>query len=320
MSSSGVELPTRSGVPPALKGPPVPPRKRRRVRSVGRELWWFILPGAAVYLYVVVAPTVLGLQSAFTDWSFSTVGAPNFIGLDNFTRIFNSDAGPAVLRTLQLAFVVVVIQNIVGLALALLLNGRVFGRNVLRTIIFAPMVVSALVVGYLFKYIFGPPGVGGVNQVLAALGQEPVDFLGNPTSAMIIIIVTILWQSIGGNMVIYLAGLQGVPAELEEAAAIDGAGYWKRFWFVVRPLLAPAITINLMLGLIGGLKIFDQIFALTNGGPGNQTQTIATLIYSYFSLYADYGRSAALALLLAIAIAILSVIQFSVLRRQEGNS
>ena len=320
MSSSGVEVPTRSGVPPVAKELANSPRKRRRIRSVGRDLWWLILPGAAVYLYVVVVPTVQGLQAAFTDWSFATVGAPNFTGVENFTRIFNSDAGPAVFRTLQLAFVVVVAQNIIGLALALLFNGRVFGRNVLRTIVFAPMVVSSLVVGYLFKYIFGPPGVGGVNQVLAALGKGPIDFLGNPTTAMVIIIVTVLWQSIGGNMVIYLAGLQGVPSELEEAAALDGAGYWKRFWFVVRPLLAPAITINLMLGLIGGLKIFDQIFALTNGGPGNQTQTIATLIYTYFSQYADYGRSAALALLLAIGIAILSIIQFSVLRRQERNS
>lgn len=320
MSSSGVEIPTRSGVPPVAQKPPASPRRRRRVRSVGRDLWWLVLPGAAVYLYVVVVPTVQGLQGAFTDWSFGTVGAPNFTGLENFTRIFSTDAGPAVFRTLQLAFVVVVAQNVIGLALALLFNGRVFGRNVLRTIVFAPMVVSALVVGYLFKYIFGPPGVGGVNQVLAALGQQQVDFLGNPTTAMVIIIVTVLWQSIGGNMVIYLAGLQGVPAELEEAAAIDGAGYWARFWFVVRPLLAPAITINLMLGLIGGLKIFDQIFALTNGGPGNQTQTIATLIYTFFSQYADYGRSAALALLLAVGIAILSIIQFSVLRRQERNS
>lgn len=323
MSSGGVELPTKSGVPPIaatatslLKRSARTPN-RRRVRSVGRSLWWFVLPGAAAYIYVVVVPTAQGMFAAFTDWSFATVGTPNFVGLDNFTRIFTSDAGPAVLRTLLLAFVVVVIQNVIGLALALLLNGRVPGQNVLRTIVFAPMVVSSLVVGYLFKYIFGPPGVGGVNQMLVALGQEPVDFLGNPTTALIIIIVTILWQSTGGNMVIFLAGLQGVPKELEEAASLDGAGYWKRFWYVIRPLLAPAITINLMLGLIGGLKVFDQIFALTNGGPGNSTQTISTLIYFYFSTFAEYGRAAALAFLLAIAIAILSIIQFRLLRRRE---
>jgi raffinose/stachyose/melibiose transport system permease protein len=290
------------------------------VRSVGRSLWWFVLPAAAAYLYVVVLPTLQGLYGAFTDWSFSTVGRPNFVGLENFRLIFTSDAGAAVWRTVYIAFVVVVLQNVLGLGMALLLNGRVVGRNILRTIIFAPLVVSALVVGYLFKYIFGPPGIGGANLVLDSLGLDTVDFLGNPVLALWIIILTVIWQGTGATMVIYLAGLQGVPQEVEEAAAVDGAGYWKRFWYVVLPLLAPAVTVNLMLGLIGGLKIFDQIFSVTNGGPGNQTQTISTMIYLYFSQFSDYGRAAALALLLAIAIAILSFIQFSVLRRQERNS
>jgi raffinose/stachyose/melibiose transport system permease protein len=285
---------------------------------VGRSLWWFVLPAAAIYLFVIVVPSVQGGASSFTNWSFSN-SPPTFIGFENYVKIFQGDAGAAALRTLYIAFVTVVGQNVLGLGLALLLHGRVFGRNVLRTIIFAPMVVSALVVGYLFKYIFGPPGTGVVNAVLEAVGLHQVDFLGNPTTALWIIIITVIWQFTGSTMVIYLAGLQGVPPELDEAAAVDGAGYWKRFWYITRPLLAPAITINLMLGLIGGLKLFDQIFSITNGGPGNQTQTISTLIYLIFSQFAEYGRAAALAVLLALAVGILAFIQFSVLRRQEQH-
>ncbi|NQX10323.1 sugar ABC transporter permease [Microbacteriaceae bacterium VKM Ac-2855] len=302
----------------ALSTPPSRPR-RRRSPSVGRSLWWMTLPALAVFVYVLVVPTVQGMAAAFTNWSFAMPDA-DFIGFDNFVRAFEGDAGPAALRTLFLALVVVVGQNVLGLGIALLLNGSVVGRNILRTIIFAPVVVSALVVGYLFKYIFGPPGYGGVNSVLAALNLPQVDFLGNPTIALWIIVVTVIWQSTGSTMVIYLAGLQGVPPELDEAAALDGAGYWKRFWFVTRPLLAPAITINLMLGLIGGLKIFDQIFSVTGGGPGGQTQTISTQIYQIFSQYGDYGRASAIALVLAIAIGILAAIQFTVLRRQERSS
>lgn len=299
--------------------PGSPPRPARRKRNVGtRGLWWFLVPGVIVYVYVVVSPAIQGIGFAFTDWSLAP--ETNFVGLDNFVTIFSSEAGPAALRTLFIAVVVLVLQNVLGLALALLLNGRVIGRNLLRTIIFAPMVVSALVVGYLFKYIFGPPGVGGINVTLAAMGLEQIDFLGNPTSGLWIIIVVIVWQFTGSTMVIYLAGLQAVPKELEEAAAIDGAGYWKRFWYVIRPILAPAITINLMLSLIGGLKIFDQIFAVTGGGPGGQTKTISTLIYEYFSLFGQYGLAAALALILAIAVGILSFIQFRALRRMERNS
>jgi raffinose/stachyose/melibiose transport system permease protein len=291
---------------------------RRRLHSVGRSLWWFVLPGAMFYVFVVLVPSTQGVFYSFTDWQFGN--QPTFNGLTNYWENFQSDAGPVAIRTLFIAVAVVVLQNVFGLGLALLLNGRVLGRNVLRTIIFAPMVVSALVVGYLFKYIFGPPGSGAINMALQGLGLPAFDFLGNPTSALVIIIVTIVWQFTGSTMVIYLAGLQAVPAELEEAAALDGAGYWKRFWYVVRPLLAPAITINLMIGLIGGLKVFDQIFALTGGGPADQTQTISTQLYFLFSQFGYYGRAAALAVILAIAVGVLSFIQFSVLRRQERNT
>lgn len=293
-------------------------RPRRRNHSVGRALWWFAIPAAAVYIYVVLVPSVQGLGAAFTSWSFSTPAT--FIGFDNFVKGFQGDAGPAALRTLFIAAVVVIVQNILGLGLALLLSGKVIGRNILRTIIFAPLVVSSLVVGYLFKYIFGAPGIGGINTALHAIGLGQVDFLGTPSIAIWIIMLTIVWQFTGSTMVIYLAGLQGVPQELQEAASLDGAGYWARFWFVVRPLLAPATTINLMIGLIGGLKIFDQIFAITQGGPGNQTQTISTMIYQIFSQFGDYGRAAALALLLAIGVGVLAFIQLSVLRRQERTN
>ncbi|MBO0982625.1 carbohydrate ABC transporter permease [Rathayibacter sp. SD072] len=300
-------------------GPAQRTGRPRGVRSTGRSLWWFVIPAALVYIYVVLVPSGQGVVFSFTDW----VPGPRpkkYIGIENYTDVFKGQAGPAAIRTLFIAVVIVIVQNGLGLGLALLLNGRVFGRNVLRTIIFAPMVVSALVVGYLFKYIFGPPGSGGINSVLAALGQPQVDFLGNPTTALWIIIVAVIWQFTGSSMVIFLAGLQAVPAELNEAASLDGAGFWKTFWFVTRPLLAPAITVNLMLGLIGGLKLFDQIFAITGGGPGGQTQTISTLIYQSFSQFSDYGGALALAVVLAVAVGVLSFIQFAVLRRQEQNS
>ncbi len=293
-------------------------QRRRRIRSVGRSLWWFVLPAAAVYVYVVVVPTVQGMFSAFTEWSFST--PQTFTGLDNFVRIFQTDAGPAALRTLFIALVVVVAQNILGLGLALLLNGRVLGRNILRTIIFAPMVVSSLVVGYLFQYLFGPPGIGGVNVALNALGMQQVDFLGNPTSALWIIIVTIVWQFTGSTMVIYLAGLQGVPQELEEAAALDGAGFWKRFWYVVRPLLAPAITINLMLSIIGGIKLFDQVYATTGGGPANSTETLSTLIYRFAFNSGQFSFAIAIAVVLTILVSIFAFAQYAILRRGERRA
>jgi len=297
----------------------VRPRRRRPTTSVGRSLWWFVLPGLVFYTFVVLISSARGVYYSFTDWSFGN-NDPAWVGFDNYVENFERDAGPVALRTLFLAVVIVILQNVLGLLLALLLNGRVFGRNMLRTTIFAPMMISSLVVGYLFQYIFGPPDSGAINMILDGLGQRQVDFLGNPTLAIAIIVLTVVWQFTGSTMVIYLAGLQGVPAELEEAAALDGAGYWKRFWFVVLPLLAPATTINLVLGLIGGLKLFDQIFALTGGGPADQTQTITTQLYYLFSKYGYYGQAAALAVVLAIGVGVLSYVQYAVLRRAERNS
>ncbi|HWS51259.1 MAG TPA: sugar ABC transporter permease [Microbacterium sp.] len=291
-------------------------RHGRRRRSIAGSLWWFVLPAAAVYVLVVIVPNVQGIALSFTDWT-GGVKPPEFTGFENYATVLQGETGAAAWRTLYLAFVVVVLQNVIGLGLALLLNGAIRGRNILRTIIFAPLVVSPLVVGYLFKYLFGAPGVGGINSLLRALGLPQVDFLGNPTTALWIIVVAVVWQFTGSTMVIYLAGLQGVPAELQEAAALDGAGYWRRFWYVTRPLLAAAITVNLMLGLIGGLKLFDTIFAVTAGGPGGQTNTISTLVYQLFAQFGRYGQAAALAMVLAVAVGILSFIQFSVLRRQE---
>lgn len=305
--------------PPAVALAARSRRRPARNRSVARNLWWFVLPAMAFYLFVVVAPTLQGVQLSFTDWSAFSPERP-FIGLENYTQALGGASGDAIMRTLLIAVVVMAVQNVGGLLLALALNTAVVGRNVLRTLIFAPAVVSPLVCGYLFQYIFGPPGIGAANAALEAIGLPQRDWLGNPGTALMVVILVTCWQTTGVAMVIYLAGLQGVPVELIEASSIDGAGPAKRFWYIVRPLLAPAFMINLMLTLIGGLKIFDVIFATTNGGPAGTTETISTLIYKNFSLLGEYGVSSALAVLLAIVVAILSIIQLTVLRRQGRNA
>jgi raffinose/stachyose/melibiose transport system permease protein len=317
----GVTMTSTKTVPAVAgqRGLPRTQRPRHRRRSVGRSLWWFALPALAVYAFVVVVPTFQGGYMSLTNWSSYSVER-HFVGFSNFGKILRGDAGSAAERTLYIAAVTVAIENVLGLLFAILLNGRIFGKNLLRTIIFAPLLVSPLVVGYLFQYIFGPPDSGAMNALLKSLDFGQVDFLGNPTFAFWIIVLVVVWQSTGLTMVIYLAGLQSVPSELLETAALDGAGPWARFWHITRPLLAPAFTINLMLGLIGGLKLFDQIFATTGGGPAGQTQTVSTLIYQLFSQFGFYGQSAALAVLLAAGVAVLSLAQFAVLRRQEKKS
>ncbi|MET0887147.1 MAG: sugar ABC transporter permease [Mycetocola sp.] len=294
----------------------VPP-KRRRYRGFAHSVWWFVLPAAALYVFAVVYPSVRGSLFAFTDWDGVSQN-PNWVGFEQFTRMLSDPNGVIAIRnTLLIAFAVTVIQNAVGLLIALAVNSRIKSRNILRVLIFAPVVITSIAVGFLWQNLYTPNG--GINEALEAVGLGALkqNWLGNPDIAIWAIILVVFWQFVGYSMVIFLAGLQGIPDEILEAAAIDGAGPVRRFWSVVRPLLAPAITINVMLSLIGGLKLFDQVFVMTQGGPGGATNTISTLIYSNAFALGRFGYAAALAVVLSIFVAIASVIQYRLLALQE---
>jgi raffinose/stachyose/melibiose transport system permease protein len=289
----------------------------RATRRRATAPWWFALPAMLLFTFVVLIPSARGVYYAFTDWDGLD---PNFsfVGLQNFADLAaDPTARQAVWHTVVIAVAIMVIQNGVGLLLALGVNSMIKTRNVLRVLLFAPAVVTPIVTAYLWRNLLGPDGA--VNSLLSAvgLGSWQQDWLGDPHLALWMIVLVIVWQFAGYSMVIFLAGLQSIPREIYEAAAIDGTGSVRRFWSVVRPLLAPAITINLMLSIIGGIKLFDQVYALTGGGPGHATDTISTLIYKDAFTLGEFGYSIALAVVLTIIVAIVSAGQYTVLNRNE---
>jgi raffinose/stachyose/melibiose transport system permease protein len=297
---------------------PSPPRGRtRRAGSRPVPPWWFAVPALLLFAFVVLVPSARGIYYAFTDWDglspdFAFVGVGNFVDM-----AADPAARQALGQTLVIAVAITVIQNGIGLLLALGVNSAIRSRNVLRVFLFAPAVVTPIVTAYLWRNLLGPDGA--VNSLLAAvgLGGRRQDWLGDPDLALWAVVGVVVWQFAGYSMVIFLAGLQSVPKELYEAAAIDGAGPVRRFWSVVRPLLAPALTVNLMLSIIGGIKLFDQVYALTGGGPGHATDTLSTLIYKDAFTLGEFGYSAALAVVLTIVVAVLSTGQYLVLSRNE---
>jgi raffinose/stachyose/melibiose transport system permease protein len=229
-------------------------------------------------------------------------------------------AAQAIWHTLLIAVSITVIQNLIGLLLALGVNSAIKSRNVLRVFFFAPAVVTPIVTAYLWSNLLGPDGA--VNSLLDAvgLGSWRQDWLGDPQLALWSIVGVIVWQFSGYSMVIFLAGLQSIPTEIYEAVEIDGAGTLRRFWSVVRPLLAPAFTINLRLSIIGGIKLVDQVYALTRGGPGHATDTMSTLIYKNAFTLGEFGYSIALAVVLTVIVAIASSSQYALLRRNERGA
>ncbi|MFD0687788.1 carbohydrate ABC transporter permease [Actinomadura fibrosa] len=278
---------------------------------------WFAFPALALYVFVVLVPSAQGATFAFTDWD-GLNPAKHFVGLANFRELWSDPAARGALRqTLIIAVAVTVVQNALGLALALGVNSLVRSRFVLRVLLFAPAVMTPVVTAALWKYMLAPEGA--VNGLLGSvgLGSWRQNWLGEPDLALGSVIGVIVWQFAGYSMVIFLAGLQGIPADVQEAAAVDGAGAWQRFRRIVLPLLAPAMTINLMLSVIGGLKLFDQVWVMTAGGPGDSTETLSTLMYKNAFQFNEYGYSVALAIVLAVFVAVLSSGQYALLRRQE---
>jgi raffinose/stachyose/melibiose transport system permease protein len=273
-----------------------------------------------LFAFVVLVPSARGVYYAFTDWdgldpSFSLVGLHNFAAM-----LADADAARAVGHTLLIAGSITIIQNGLGLLLALGVNSAIKSRNVLRVFLFAPAVVTPIVTAYLWRNLLGPDGA--VNSLLQAvgLGSWRQDWLGDPDLALWSVVAVIVWQFAGYSMVIFLAGLQSIPRDIYEAADLDGAGPVRRFWSVTRPLLAPAFTVNLMLSIIGGIKLFDQVYALTGGGPGHATDTLSTLIYKDAFTLGEFGYSIALAVVLTVIVAVASTGQYFFLSRNEKRA
>lgn len=303
-------------VPPKARRTPPPRTKRRQLISYGH--WWWALPAVVLVIAVHYAATLIGGFFAFTNWT--GLGDWEFIGLQNFERIFGDpQLLGAVWNTLFLAFGSVILTNIIGLLFALAINRTLKTRYILRTLLFMPVVLSPLAVAYVWKFIY--QFNGPLNGLLGLVGLEDLQkvWLADPTWSIWAILLTVVWQQTGFTMVIYLAGLASVPVEVEEAAALDGAGIWGRFWNVTVPAIRPSIAIATTLGIIQGLRIFDQIFALTGGGPAGATETLATEVYKQAFSLGQFGFGSALALVLTVIILAFAILQQFVTRDREAG-
>ena len=280
--------------------------------------WYFVLPAAAFFIFVMIVPSVRGIRYAFTDWN-GVSRTVHGVGLKQFRALFHDpSAMGAIEHTLVIAAAITIVQNGIGLLLALAVHTHIKSRNVLRVFLFAPAVITPVATAYLWKYMLSP--TGAVNGLLGSIGLKSwqQDWLGDPNIALWSVVGVVVWQFAGYSMVIFLAGLQSIPDEILEAAAIDGVGRWARFRYVVRPFLAPALTINITLSVIGGLKLFDQVWVMTNGGPGHATETMSTLIYKNAFQFNEFAYSIAMAVVLTFFVAILSGAQYGLMSRQRG--
>lgn len=253
---------------------------------------------------------------SFSNWNgYNQVY--QLVGLENYQRMFQD---VNVLNVIKNTFIYgigsTLFQNILGLMLALLVDQKIRGRNFLKVLIYLPAIISALIMGYVWYYFFQYNG-GAINDILALFNVQPVDWLSNGSRAVWIITGVNTFQFVGVAMIIFLAGLQNIPTQYYEAAQIDGASALKRFCHVTIPLLMPAITISVVDNIIGGLKLFDVIMAMTKGGPGYSSQSLSTMMYNFYFVRQDAGYAAAIGNIMFLIICVISVFSLKFLRSKE---
>lgn len=262
-------------------------------------------PAFLVFLAMFVIPMFLAFVLSFTDWNGYSLNF-TFIGLENYEQVFrNPRTVDAAIFTGVLAFFGTILCNGVGLAIAALIAGPGRANTVMRTVFFYPYIISSLIIGFIWSALLAPQGA--VNGLLAQIGIPALPFLTDVTFAKASVILTIVWSHFGFNMILFLAGIKSVPPEYYEAATVDGATRWQQFRNVTLPLIAPVLTVNLVLTLVGLLKVYDVVLALTDGGPAGSTQTIVFQILNDSFANADLGFGAAQSVILLIVTAVLGL-------------
>lgn len=276
----------------------------------------FYIPAIVLFLVFVIYPFLHGIRISFTNWNGYSQ-TMKFVGIDNYVRLFqDANVRTALVNTLVYGIASTIIQNILGLAYALFLNTKFKGRSIVRTVIYMPVMIAPLIMGYIMYFLFQYDG-GALNDIIMLLGHEPVDLLANSSAAIAIIVMVNSLQFVGVSMVIYLAGLQNVPNMYYEAAMLDGASSWQRFKHITFPLLMPAISSSTILNLIGGLKLFDLVMALTSGGPGFTTHSLSTLVTNQYFSAQSAGYASAIGIFAFLLIMVVSNVVMKFFDKRE---
>ena len=267
----------------------------------------FLAPSLILFLFIILVPLVRGVQYTFTNWD-GLMPKLNYVGLKNYiTVIHDKDLIQPICNTILFTLVTVVAINVIGLAVAMAVNKEFKGVNIIKSIIFIPLVVSLVLVSQMWMYVY--------SDFFSLLGWKS-PLIDKKTSMLGLCIMSI-WRESGLAMMIYLAGLKNIPTEINEAAIIDGANFWQRFRNVTVPFLAPAFTYCIPLWLAAGLRMYDYSFVATSGGPQHSTETMAYYIYSYLFPYNKVGYGQTVAVLYLIVCIIRSNVGTRTLRKRE---
>jgi len=287
--------------------------------SGSNRIFLFLAPALLVIGAFFVYPILLSVQMSFTD--FTGVGTADYVGFANYDRFLTrSKYLDSVGVTVRFTLMVVVLQTLAGLFFAAMLHRMPAIRNFCRAVLFTPAMMSFVIVGYVWQFIYAPY-TGGLNALLSAIGLEGLarGWLGDPSTALVAIAVTHVWMFVGYTTAIFLVGFANIPTEIEEAGRLDGAKSWQRFRYLELPLLAPSFTVNIILSTVGTLKTFELPFIMTRGGPDRATNTLSLeIVNNLFGSY-KFGFASALSIVMLLLVVTVAIVQNLYLKRREDN-
>ncbi|WP_246117491.1 carbohydrate ABC transporter permease [Cellulomonas composti] len=286
----------------------------------GLEIAFFVAPALLLFVFFVVWPIVKAVQFSFYRWK-GYGPLVDFVGLKNYVSVLNNDVFTGALQhNLIIVVASIAIQLPLGLLIALLLNRRMRGQGMLRTIIFVPYVLAEVIAGVVWFQLLQPK-YGVIDAWLDAVGLHGPEqgFLGDPKYALATVIVVLTWKYLGLAILLFLAGLQGVPDELYEAAQIDGASWWQVQRKITIPLLGPTMRTWAFLSMIGSLQLFDMVWILTKGGPANSTTTMATFLVTEGTKRSNYGIASAASVILFVVALILALLYQRFIMRRDNT-
>lgn len=275
----------------------------------------FLTPTMIIFLTFILFPVIFSFYLSFHEWNMFSNEA-TFVGLENYKRMFESDEFWSVLKnTAFFTFGTVPMNMIVALMVAMALNKKIKGKRFLRTAFFAPVIISPVAAAVIWRWIYDP-NYGLLNYGISLFGIDSINWLNDETAAMFALIIMGVWKTFGINMVLFSAGLQGVPESYYEAADIDGAGQWSKFWHITLPMLAPTTFFIMIMSMISSFQVFDLVYVLTSGGPLGSTKVFVFFVYEYAFKYFEMGYASAAAYILFVVLIVLTMIQVKYMKNR----
>jgi len=274
---------------------------------------WFLSPTLVVFSTFVLFPVFFSLFLSFHKWNMFSADR-QYVGLENYAAVLrNPEFWSVLTNTVVYTLGTIPLNMSLALLVAYALNKRIVGKRWLRTAFFAPVVMSSVAAAVIWRWVY-EPNFGLLNWFLGLFGIPAVNWLNDPTAAMFALIVMGVWKTFGVNMVLFSAGLQGIPEHYYEAAAIDGAGRWSKFWNITVPLLSPTTFFILVMSVIGSFQVFDTVYVLTSGGPLGSTKVLVFYLYEHAFKFFEMGYASAVAYLMFAIIFVLTLLQVKYLK------